>query len=193
MMRSLYDWMMRLAAHKGASPALFWVSFIESSVFPIPPDVMLIPMVIANRLKAWWYATVATVGSVLGGVAGYAIGFFLFDMVGKPILNLYGHLDKFQEFAGSYNEYGIWIVFFAGLTPFPYKVVTIASGATGLNLLVFVAASVVSRGMRFFAVAALLYWFGAPIRAFIERYFGILTFVFFALLVGGFVAVRYLF
>ncbi len=192
MMRSLYDWMMRQAASERAPTALFWVSFIESSVFPIPPDVMLIPMAIANRLKAWWYATVATIGSVLGGLLGYAIGYFLFDLVGQPILGFYGYGEKFTEFAAQYNEYGAWIVFMAGLTPFPFKVITIASGTTSMNIFVFVLASIVGRASRFFAVAALLYYFGQPIRAFIERYFGILTVLFFVLLLGGFAAVKFL-
>jgi len=191
-MRSLYDWMMRQAASERAPTALFWVSFIESSVFPIPPDVMLIPMAIANRLKAWWYATVATIGSVLGGLLGYAIGYFLFDLVGQPILGFYGYGEKFTEFAAQYNEYGAWIVFMAGLTPFPFKVITIASGTTSMNIFVFVLASIVGRASRFFAVAALLYYFGQPIRAFIERYFGILTVLFFVLLLGGFAAVKFL-
>jgi membrane protein YqaA with SNARE-associated domain len=192
MMRRLYDWIMELAASDRAPSALFWVSFIESSFFPIPPDVMLIPMAIANRAKAWWYATIATIGSVLGGLLGYLIGYLLFDLVGKPILNLYGYTDKFQEFAAQYNEYGAWIVFMAGLTPFPYKVITIASGTTSMNVLLFIIASIAGRAGRFFAVAGLLYFFGQPIRAFIERYFGILTVLFFVLLLGGFAAVRFL-
>lgn len=192
MMRSLYDWMMRQAASERAPTALFWVSFIESSVFPIPPDVMLIPMAIANRLKAWWYATIATIGSVLGGLLGYAIGYFLFDLIGQPILGFYGYGEKFTEFAAQYNEYGAWIVFMAGLTPFPFKVITIASGTTSMNIFVFVLASIVGRASRFFAVAALLYYFGQPIREFIERYFGILTVLFFVLLIGGFAAVKFL-
>ena len=193
MMRRLYDWIMELAASDRAPSALFWVSFIESSFFPIPPDVMLIPMAIANRAKAWWYATIATVGSVVGGLLGYVIGYLLFDLVGKPILNLYGYTDKFQEFAAQYNEYGAWIVFMAGLTPFPYKVITIASGTTSMNILLFVVASIAGRAGRFFAVAGLLYFFGQPIRTFIERYFGVLTVLFFVLLLGGFAAVRFLF
>lgn len=193
MMRSLYDWMMRSAASDKAPGALFGVSFVESSVFPIPPDVMLIPMAIAKRESAWWYATLATIGSVLGGVFGYLIGYFLFDLVGQPILNVYGYSEKFHEFAAQYNEYGAWIVFMAGLTPFPYKVITIASGATSMNLLVFIIASVFGRAGRFFAVAGLLYFFGQPIRAFIERYFGILTIVFFVLLIGGFAAIKFFF
>ncbi len=191
MLRSLYDWTMALAARKGAVRALAVVSFIESSFFPIPPDVLLIPMVVAERLRAWFFALVATVSSVLGGIAGYAIGFFLFEAVGQPLLDFYGYSDKFADFAARYNDYGAWIVFIAGITPFPYKVITIASGATALNPLVFMLASVAARGLRFYLVAGLLYWFGPPIRAFIERYLGLVTVVFVILLVGGFVAARY--
>lgn len=192
MMRRLYDWIMLKAASDRAPHALFGVSFIESSIFPIPPDVMLIPMCLADRAKAWWFAFIATVGSVLGGVAGYLIGFFLFETVGRPLLDFYGYADKFQQFASQYNDYGAWIVFFAGLTPFPYKVITIASGTTALSPLIFIVASIAARGMRFFTVAGLLYYFGPPIRTFIERHFGLLTVVFFVLLVGGFVAIKYL-
>lgn len=193
MIRATYDWMMDRAASDRAPQALFAVSFIESSVFPIPPDVMLIPMCIADRARAWYFALLCTVASVLGGIAGYLIGYLAFDLLGRPLLDLYGYADKFEQFAGQYNEYGAWIVFFAGLTPFPYKVITIASGATSLNIVVFMLASIAARGLRFFAVAGLLYYFGQPIRSFIERRFGLLTFVFFALLVGGFVALKYVF
>jgi membrane protein YqaA with SNARE-associated domain len=192
MIRRLYDWTMRAAAHKNAVPSLFTVSFIESSFFPIPPDVMLIPMVLAERAKAWFFALVATVGSVLGGVFGYLIGFFLFDAIGKPMLEFYGYADKFEKFAAQYNEYGAWIVFFFGVTPFPYKVITIASGATSLNIAVFMLASVLSRGLRFFIVAALLHWFGPPIRDFIEKRLGLVFTVFVVLLFGGFIAIKYL-
>lgn len=192
MIRSLYDWTMRAAAHKRAVPSLFAVSFVESSFFPIPPDIMLVPMVLARRAKAWFYAAVATVGSVLGGVFGYLIGYYLFDAFGKPMLDFYGYGEKFASFAGQYNEYGAWIVFVFGLTPFPYKVITIASGATALNIGVFLLASVVARGMRFFIVAALLYWFGPPIRDFIEKRLGLVFTVFVVLLIGGFVAIKYL-
>jgi len=191
MLRRLYDWTMRLAAHAHARWALAAVAFAESSIFPIPPDVLLIPMVLAERARAWLFAAIATSASVLGGLAGYAIGLFLFDAVGKPVLDLYGYGEAFETFAGRYNEYGAWIVFIAGITPFPYKVITIASGVTGLSLPVFIAASVLARGLRFFVVAALLYWFGPPIRAFIERYMGLVAIVFTILLLGGFVLIKY--
>jgi membrane protein YqaA with SNARE-associated domain len=193
MMRKMYDWMMRKAADERAGTALFWVSFIESSVFPIPPDVMLVPMVLANRLKAWWYATVATVGSVLGGVLGYAIGYFLFETVGKSILDFYGKGDDFQTFVSWFNEWGVWILIIKGMTPFPYKVLTIAAGVASMNVFAFMAASIVARAMRFYLVAGLLYFFGEPIRDFIERRLSLVTTVFVVLLVGGFVAVRYVF
>jgi len=193
MLRPFYDWTLRVAGDKRADWWLALVSFVESSVFPIPPDVMIVPMVLADRSRAWRIATVCTLASVAGGVFGYAIGSLFFDALGKPILDLYGYADKFASFAASYNEWGAWIVFGAGLTPFPYKVITIASGVTQLDLLVFVIASVVARGMRFFAVAGLLWWFGPPIRRFLERYLGAVAFAFFALLIGGFVALRYAF
>ncbi|MEX2644145.1 MAG: YqaA family protein [Acetobacterales bacterium] len=191
-LRALYDRVMALAAHPHAGWALFLIAFIESSVFPIPPDVLLIAMVLAARNRAWWLATVCTVGSVLGGLAGYAIGYFLFEGIGEPVLAFYGYADKFAEFQGRYNDWGAWIVFIAGLTPFPYKVITIASGVTGLDLVVFMVASVLSRGLRFFFVAGLLWWFGRPIRDFIERYLGLLTTLFCILLIGGFVILKYL-
>ncbi len=192
MLRRLYDYVIELAGHPKAPWVLSGVSFAESSVFPIPPDAMLIPMVLAERAKAWFFAAVCTISSVLGGIAGYAIGYFLFELVGKPILAFYGYEQAFADFAGRYNEYGAWIVFFAGVTPFPYKVITIASGATLLNFWVFMVASIAARGLRFFLVAALLYWFGPPIRAFIERRLGLVTTLFLVTLFAGFIAIKYL-
>lgn len=192
MIRRLYDWTMNAATHRSAPAALFGVSFAESSFFPIPPDVMLIPMILAQKAKAWLFAAIATLGSVIGGIFGYAIGYFVFETIGIPILNFYGMTDAFQEFAAKYNEWGAWIVFIAGVTPFPYKVITIASGATQLNFVVFMVASILARGLRFFAVAALLYWFGPPIRDFIERWLNLVAIVFVVLLVAGFIAIKYL-
>jgi membrane protein YqaA with SNARE-associated domain len=193
MMRRAYDWMMRAARHDGAPQALFWVSFIESSFFPIPPDVMLVPMVLANRAKAWTFATIATVGSVIGGAFGYAIGYFLFEQVGLPILTFYGKAESFSQFAAWFNEWSVWIIVIKGMTPFPYKVLTITAGATHMPLLSFMAASVVARAMRFFLVAGLLYFFGEPIREFIEKRLSLVTTVFVVLLVGGFLALKFLF
>jgi membrane protein YqaA with SNARE-associated domain len=149
-------------------------------------------MVLAARSRAWLIAAVCTVASVTGGLLGYAIGALLFDVIGAPVLELYGYLDKFADFQQRYNEYGAWIVFGAGLTPFPYKVITIASGVTGLDLVTFTVASVLARGLRFFFIAALLWWVGEPIRRFIERNLGRLTILFFVLLFGGFAALKLL-
>jgi membrane protein YqaA with SNARE-associated domain len=192
-MKRLYDWMMRMAAGKKAPHALAAVSFAESSFFPIPPDVMLVPMVLANRAKAWWYATLATISSVIGGVAGYAIGYFLFHAIGKPILRLYGHTGSLDTVFKWFNEWGVWILIVKGMTPFPYKVLTILAGAAEMALVPFIVASIVARAMRFYLVAGLLYYFGEPIRAFIEERLTLVTTVFVVLLIGGFVAIKYLF
>ena len=191
MLRGLYDRVMALAARKDALWALAAVAFIESSVFPVPPDVLLIPMVLAARDRAWRYAAVCTIASVLGGTLGYAIGAFLFETAGRPLLELYGYAQKFEQFSARYNEWGAWIVFVAGVTPFPYKVITIASGTTGLDPVVFTVASVLARGLRFFLVAALLWWVGPPIRDFIERRLAMVTTAFCVLLLGGFVVAKY--
>lgn len=191
MLRRLYDWTMKLAGHRHGGWILGIISFIESSFFPIPTDVLLIPMALSNRARALVYATIATVTSVAGGMFGYAIGYFLFESVGQPLLEFYGYGDKFTEFAARYNDWGAWIVFIAGVTPFPYKVITIASGVTALDIGIFTIASILARGLRFYAVCGLLYWFGDPIRAFIEKYLGLMFSLFVVLLVGGFVVVKY--
>ncbi|MEC5325718.1 MULTISPECIES: YqaA family protein [unclassified Aurantimonas] len=192
MLRRLYDWVMSLAATRHAERALAAVSFIESSVFPIPPDVLLIPMVIADRAKWFRIALVCTVASVLGAFLGYAIGALFFDLVGRPILELYGKADAFAELTARYNSWGGWAVLFAAMTPFPYKVLTIFSGVTGLNLVTFTVVSIIGRGVRFFLVAWLLNRYGAPIKGFIENNLGMLFTLFMVLLVGGFVVLRYL-
>ena len=185
-MRRLYEWTLGLAAHPHALFALWLVAFVESSVFPIPPDVVMIPMILAVREQAWKIATIATVGSVLGGLFGYGLGAFLFAQVGQPVLEFYGRAESLDEFRAGYQDWGAWIVFGAGVTPFPYKVITIASGAMDLNLGVFTVSSVLARGARFFMLAGLLWFFGVPIRAFVEKYLNILAVLFFALLFGGF-------
>jgi len=192
MIRSLYDWTLALAQHPRALWALALVAFVESSVFPIPPDILMIPMIVAAPRRAFLIAAVASVSSVLGGMLGYGIGLYLYDSVGLPVLEFYGKTGQFETFRTTYNDWGAWAVLIAGVTPFPYKVITILSGATGLSLPVFMAASVVARGLRFFVVAALLWQFGAPIRDFIERRLGLMFTLAMALLLGGFAAVRYL-
>ncbi|MBP5858788.1 DedA family protein [Marivibrio halodurans] len=189
-LRRLYDWTMEKAADPRAVWWLAAVSFAESSFFPIPPDVMLIPMVIARPDRAFHYAAVCLAASVLGGLAGYGIGFFLYDLVGQPLVEFYAAQDAVAAVAEQYHEYGWWIVFGGGLTPVPYKIITIVSGALALDPLAFTGASIVGRGLRFFAVAALLWKFGPPIRRVIEERFGLMTALFFILLVGGFAVLK---
>ena len=193
MLRRIYDWTMSLAGTRHAEKALAGVSFIESSFFPIPPDVLLIPMVIARRDRWLRLAAVCTVSSVLGAFLGYAIGMFLFETIGRPILALYGKEDAFDQVAQWYNTWGGWGVLFAAITPFPYKVLTIFSGATGLNFLIFTIVSIIGRAARFFLVAFLLKLYGEPIRIFIEKYLGLLFTLFMALLIGGFYLVKFVF
>ncbi len=192
MLRRLYDWTISFAHGPRAAWALFLVAFAESSFFPIPPDILLVPMVIAAPERAWRYAGIALLGSVTGGLAGYAIGAFFYDTLGSRILEFYGMTDKFAVFRETYNDWGAWAVLIAGLTPFPYKVITILSGTTGLSLPVFMAASLVARGLRFFVLAGLLRYFGPPIRGFIEKHLTLVFTLFVVLLVGGFALIRYL-
>lgn len=191
MTRRLYDWTMRLARHRRASVALCVVSFAESSIFPIPPDVLLIPMCLADRARALRIATLCTLASVAGGFLGYAIGYYAFEAVGQWIIELYGLDRQLEEFRATFAEYGWWIIVIKGATPIPYKLITIASGVAHFPLAAFAAASVISRGMRFYLVALLLWWFGEPIRAFIERRLMLVTAAAAILLVGGFVLVRF--
>ena len=193
MIRKLYDYVFHLARNKRASWVLSGVSFIESSVFPIPPDVLLIPMVLAKRHKWIFYAAICTLASVLGAFLGYAIGAFLYETIGEPILAFYGKVDSFDQISDWYNTWGGWGVLFAAVTPFPYKVLTIFSGATGLDLLTFTIVSIIGRGLRFFIVAGLLYWFGEPVRLFIEKRLGLMFTLGMILLIGGFVAVKFVF
>ena len=190
MLQKLYDRTMALAASRHATATLAGVSFAESSFFPIPPDLLLVPMVLSERSKWFWYAALCTVASVVGGLFGYAIGALLFETVAQPILSFYGYSEKFASFTERFNAYGVWIVLLAGVTPFPYKVITIASGATGLFPPVFIVASILARGIRFFLVAGLLYLFGPPIRRFIEDRLAMVLAVVGAAAVLGFIAIK---
>ncbi|NCQ25541.1 MAG: cytochrome B [Rhodobacteraceae bacterium CG17_big_fil_post_rev_8_21_14_2_50_63_15] len=192
MLSRIYNWTLRMAEHRQALWVLAAVSFIESSVFPIPPDVLMIPMILARPSRAWLIATVALVASVLGGLLGYAIGAFAYEEIGLPILNALGKGDAMAAFSTRFNDFGFWAVLTAGVTPFPYKVITIMSGWTGMPLATFMATSLLARAIRFFLVAALLWKFGAPIRDFIERRLGLLMIVFVVLLFGGFYLTRFL-
>ena len=190
LVKATYDYMLNLASRRNAMYFLFAVAFIESSFFPIPPDVMLIPMVLAAPTKAWRIAGIATIASVLGGAFGYAIGVFFFDLIARPILTFYGYMHQFDVFKDYYHEWDAWIVFGAGITPFPYKVITIASGVVHLDFAVFMLASVVARGMRFYLVAWLLKKYGEPMKDYIEKNLGMLSVLFLLLLLGGFACIK---
>ncbi|MBQ8481749.1 MAG: DedA family protein [Alphaproteobacteria bacterium] len=188
--RKIYDYVINLSANKHALVWLFVISFVESSFFPIPPDIMLIPMILAAPERAWKIAGVCTIASVIGAYLGYVIGFFFFALIAEPLLQFYGYLEKFNEFKNLYSEYGAWIVFGAGITPFPYKIITIASGVVHLNLVVFTIASVIARGLRFFFIAWLLKVYGEKMRLFIEKNLGWLSILFLLLLIGGFLLIK---
>jgi membrane protein YqaA with SNARE-associated domain len=192
MLRRLYDWTMAQAESPHALWVLAAVAFVESSVFPIPPDVLMIPMVLAAPRRAWLIAGIATVSSVAGGMAGYAIGYFAYEALGEPILTALGKADSMAAFGTRFNDVGFWAVLAAGVTPFPYKVITIMSGFTAMPLVTFVVTSIVARALRFFLVAGLLAAFGVPVRAFIERRLGLMFTLFVILLAGGFYAIRYI-
>ena len=181
-----------MADHPRALWVLAVVSFVESSVFPIPPDVLMIPMILARPSRAWLIAFVALLSSVIGGLLGYAIGALAYQEIGQPILESLGKGDAVEAFGERFNDFGFWAVLAAGITPFPYKVITIMSGWTGMPLFTFVATSILARGLRFFIVAGLLWKFGAPVRDFIEKRLGLLTILFVVLLFGGFYLVRHL-
>ena len=180
--RSIYDYTLNLAAKQNALTWLFIISFIESSFFPIPPDIMIIPMVLATPKEAYKIAGVATIASVLGGCFGYFIGVYGFELIARPLLEFYGYMAQFAKFENYYHEYGAWIVFGAGITPFPYKIITIASGVVQLDLVVFTIASVIARGMRFYLIAWLLKRFGDPMKVFIEKNLNLLSVLFLLLL-----------
>jgi membrane protein YqaA with SNARE-associated domain len=192
MLDRLYSRALALAASRYAMLAMAAISFAESSFFPLPPDILLIPMTLAQPRRAWLTAGVCTLSSVLGGFVGYAIGYFLFDAVGRPVLEFYHAMDRYEALKAAFAEWGAWIIILKGLTPIPFKLVTIASGVAHFDLLAFTLASLVSRSLRFFLLAALLWWFGDPVREFIERRLMLVTSAFALVLVGGFVVLRYL-
>jgi membrane protein YqaA with SNARE-associated domain len=193
MLRRIYDWCIAAADKPYALWLMGAVSFAESSFFPVPPDVMLIPMSLARPQRAWLYALVCTVTSVAGGVVGYAIGALLYDSVGQWLIQLYGYGDKVEAFRASYAEYGAWIILLKGLTPIPYKIVTITSGFADYNIWLFVLFSVIARGGRFFIVAILLNRYGTWIRKTIEKRLGLWVALGTGVLVLGFIVAFRLF
>ena len=191
-LKRTYNWTLEKAQHKNAKWYLSLISFAESSFFPIPPDILLIPMALASKAKALFYAFICTLFSVLGGILGYAIGYLFYNSVGIYIVDFYHLENSFNIFESYYKEFGILIVLGAGITPFPYKFITIASGVFGLNIFLFIIVSIIGRGLRFYLIAILLYFFGEKIKLIIDKYFNILTIVFFILLVGSVFIIRFL-
>lgn len=191
-LRKLYDWTLKQSNHPKAPWFLSLISFTESSFFPIPPDIILIPMILANRMKAWWYAFICTISSVFGGLAGYCIGSFFYSTIGIIILQYYSLENQFITFESLYNKYGVWIVLGAGFTPFPFKFITIASGFFHLNIFLFIIVALIARGLRFYLIAILLRIFGNWIKHFIDKYFNLLAILFFILLIGGIILLKYL-
>ncbi|EBA03401.1 DedA family protein [Rhodobacteraceae bacterium HTCC2150] len=192
MLRATYDWTLRQAMHKNALWFLAIVAFVESSFFPIPPDLLMIPMIIATPKRAWLIAGIATVASVAGGIFGYFIGAVLFDTIGQPILEFYGKSGGFEAFAAEYNEWGIWAVLIGGITFLPFKVITILSGVTGFSLPLFIVSAIGARFIRFFVIAALLWWIGPAVRDFIEKRLGFVLVALLILLGAGFYLVKFL-
>jgi membrane protein YqaA with SNARE-associated domain len=191
--KKLYEWVLHWAETPYAVPALFLLAFTESSFFPVPPDVLLITLSLSIPKKAFKYAVICTFGSILGGMFGYFIGYQLMDLIGIPILNFYGAMEKYEYIQALYKKYDAWAVGIAAFTPIPYKVFTIAAGAFKIDFLVFILASIGGRAGRFFLVAGFIYLFGPTIKEFIDKYFNLLTFVFFVLLIGGFLLIKYVF
>ncbi|HEU4565651.1 MAG TPA: YqaA family protein [Gemmatimonadaceae bacterium] len=189
--RRLYDWTLSWADHPAGTAALFALAFAESSFFPIPPDVLLMALALGRPKRALWYALVCTVGSVLGGIAGYYIGYALFEQLGRPVLEFYHATDTFQRVGELYRENLALALGTAGFTPVPYKVFTIAGGAFAVPLLPFIIVSIVSRAARFFLVAGLIRLFGPTVKQFIDKYFNLVTILFVVLLVLGFWAVKH--
>ncbi len=190
MIRRLYDWVLSWAHKPHGAVALFVLSFAESSFFPIPPDVLQIALSLSRPKRSFYFALVSTIASVLGGIAGYAIGLYLMEAVGYNIVKLYGFAEKFDYIQNLYRHYDAWAVAIAGFTPIPYKLFTITAGVFQIDFWVFVAASAVSRAARFFIVAALIFKYGNTVKSFIDRYFNILTISFTALLIAGFIVIK---
>ena len=190
--RRLYDWVLHWAETPYGMWALFLIAFAESSFFPIPPDVLLIALAISIPTRAFHFAMVATIGSLIGGIAGYGIGMFGYDSIGRPIVEFYHGQEIMQAIKEWYDKYGFWAVLGAAITPLPYKIFTISSGMFSFDFFQFMIASIIGRSVRFFAVAGLIWKFGKPIKGFIDKYFNLLATLFIILLIGGFIIIKYL-
>ena len=190
-LKRMYDWVLHWADTPYGTPALFVLAFAESSFFPVPPDVLLIALALGLPKRSMRFALICALGSVLGGMLGYGIGYYGYEAVGRPIIDFYHGQEVMAKIQAQYDQYGFWGVLVAAVTPIPYKVFTISSGFFKFDFMSFIAASVIGRSLRFFLVATLIWKFGPTIKDFINRYFNILTIVFMALLAGGFVLLKY--
>ena len=191
LIRKLYDWVLHWAKTPYAVPALFLLAFAESSFFPVPPDVLLITLAISIPKKAFKFALICMIGSVIGGILGYGIGLYGYETVGKPIVDFYHGQEVMELIKTKYDQHGFLGILIAAITPIPYKVFTIASGVFKFDFWLFTLASIIGRSTRFFIVAALIWKFGSPIRNFIEKYFNLLSILFMILLIGGFLLIKY--
>ncbi|KPK36014.1 MAG: cytochrome B [Nitrospira bacterium SG8_35_1] len=191
--KKLYDWVLHWAETPYGVPALFILAFAESSFFPVPPDVLLIALCLSINRKAFYFALICMIGSVIGGIVGYAIGFYGYETIGRPIVDFYHGQAVMDAIKLKYDEHGFLGILIAAITPIPYKIFTIASGVFKFDFTLFTAASIIGRSTRFFVVAAMIWKFGPPIRAFIDKYFNLLMWAFMVLLIGGFILVKYVF
>jgi membrane protein YqaA with SNARE-associated domain len=191
MLRKFYNAVISLSERPAAPFWLFGIAFAEASFFPVPPDALLIPMALAQPRKAYWFALICTAGSVLGGALGYTIGFLLLARLAQPIIDFYHYQAAFAAFQQKFAQYGVWVILIKGLTPIPYKIVTIAAGAASFNFWLFMGASVITRGGRFFLLAVLLRIFGEPVREFIETRLGLVTSCVAAGIIGGFLILKF--
>ncbi len=191
MLHKIYDYVIALSERPAAMFWLFAIAFAEASFFPIPPDALLIPMALAQPRKAFWLAAIATAGSVLGGALGYAIGFLLLDRLAQPIIHFYHYTAAFAAFQAKFARYGVWVILIKGLTPIPYKIVTIAAGAAAFNFPLFMAASFATRGGRFLLEAVLLRYFGEPAREFIEQRLGLIAGLTGVAIIAGFLVLKF--
>lgn len=191
LIKKLYDWVLHWAETPYAVPALFLLAFAESSFFPVPPDVLLIALAISIPKKAFKFALICMLGSVIGGVLGYGIGLYGYETIGKPIVDFYHGQEIMELIKIKYDQHGFLGILIAAITPIPYKVFTIASGVFKFDFWLFTLASIIGRSTRFFIVAALIWKFGSPIRNFIEKYFNLLSIIFILLLIGGFLLIKY--
>ena len=191
LIKKIYDWVLHWAETPYAVPALFLLAFAESSFFPVPPDVLLIALAISIPKKAFKYALICMIGSVIGGILGYGIGLYGYETIGKPIVDFYHGQEVMELIKTKYDQHGFLGILIAAITPIPYKVFTIASGVFEFDFWLFTLASIIGRSTRFFIVAALIWKFGSPIRNFIEKYFNLLSILFMILLIGGFVLIKY--